>query len=243
MNSIEVKNLTHQYRQAKRPSVKKVSFEVSRGSFCAFLGPNGAGKSTTISILTTALAKTGGKVFVTGLDLDKEVTEIRARIGIIFQNPSLDKALTGEFNVRIHSSAYGIYPCAWSYAQMPGEYKTRLRELSEILRLDYQALFAKVENMSGGMRRKIEIIRALIHRPQILFLDEPTQGLDPLSRQEVWGYLQRVRQETGLTIFLTTHYLDEAAQADQIIVIKNGEIVLNTTPRSGGKVYLRASFV
>ena len=231
MSNITVHNLTHRYEQAKILSVKDVSFTVAAGSFCTFLGPNGAGKSTTISILTTALAKSAGEVEIAGLNLDHEAAQIRQRIGIIFQNPSLDLDLTGEFNIRIHSSIYGVYPCAWRYQSMPREYKARLRELCAILQLEHQTLFQKVRSMSGGMRRKVEIMRALIHNPEILFLDEPTQGLDPVSRREVWNYLQRVRAETGLTIFLTTHYLEEAEGADQIIVIKRGQIALNTTPR------------
>ena len=231
MSNITVRNLTHRYARAATASVKDISFTVPAGSFCTFLGPNGAGKSTTISVLTTALAKTRGKIEIAGLNLDTQAEEIRSRIGIIFQNPSLDLDLSGEFNIRIHSSIYGLYPCAWSYARMPREYKEKLRDLCAILQLEHKVLFAKVRSMSGGMRRKVEIMRALIHNPEILFLDEPTQGLDPVSRQEVWYYLQRVRKETGLTIFLTTHYLDEAEGADQIIVIKNGEIALNTTPK------------
>ena len=226
-----VRNLTHRYQNTSRPSVQNVNFEVPAGSFTTFLGPNGAGKSTTISILTTALVKSAGQVEIAGLNLDTDAARIRERIGIIFQNPSLDLDLTGEFNIRIHSSIYKLYPCAWRYQSMPPEYKTRLRELCAILQLEHKTLFQKVRSMSGGMRRKVEIMRALIHNPQILFLDEPTQGLDPVSRREVWNYLQRVRQETGLTIFLTTHYLEEAEGADRIIVIKQGQIALNTTPR------------
>ncbi|MCX7747066.1 MAG: ATP-binding cassette domain-containing protein [Clostridia bacterium] len=228
-NVIEVDNLMKQYRKAKEAAVKGISFNVREGEFFAFLGPNGAGKSTTISILTTILSITNGTVSITGYDMAREAKKIRSNIGIIFQNPSLDLELTAEENIRMHVSIYGKYGFRPFYRMMPNAYKQRIEKLSEIVGLN-ENLFKKLKTFSGGMKRKLEIIRGLMHNPKILFLDEPTQGLDAASRHSLWEYLHKIRSEENITIFLTTHYLEEAEDADRICIINRGKIVMMGTP-------------
>jgi ABC-2 type transport system ATP-binding protein len=231
VNIIEVKNLTHRYKNASYNSVDTISFGIEKNNFFTFLGPNGAGKSTVIQILTTALIPTSGTVIIDGCDVVKNPREIQKKIGVITQQHSLDNGLTGEENIRVHVANYGLYPFVFNYKKMPNSYKKKLLELSDILELDFDALFRTTARLSGGMARKVEIIKSLIHEPAILFLDEPTQGLDPLSRQEVWAYLNKLRLEKNITMFLTTHYLDEAEQTDRIMIINNGTIVKDTTPK------------
>lgn len=226
---IQVNQLVKQYRKAKEPAVKGISFEVQQGEFFAFLGPNGAGKTTTISMLTTTLSKTSGTVKIAGYDLEREAKKVRSQIGILFQNPSLDLELTAEENIRLHVSIYGIYGYRPLYRMMPKAYKQRIEELAEIVGIR-ENLFKKLKTFSGGMKRKLEIIRSLMHNPKILFLDEPTQGLDAVSRRSLWNYLQKVREEENITIFLTTHYLEEAEDADRVCMISNGKIAMLGTP-------------
>lgn len=226
---IRVENLVKQYKRAEKPSVDHITFQIHEGEFFAFLGPNGAGKTTTISILTTTLAKTSGRVTIAGYDLEREAKKIRAKIGVIFQNPSLDLELTAEENIRLHASTYGAYKFRPFYAMMSSAYKQRVEELSEVIGLK-EDLNKKLMTYSGGMKRKLEIIRSLIHCPRILFLDEPTQGLDAASRQSLWDYLNKVRIEENITIFLTTHYLEEAESADRICIMNKGKIEITGTP-------------
>lgn len=226
---IEVKNLVKRYRKAKTNAVDDISFSINPGIFFALLGPNGAGKTTTISILTTTLAKTSGTIKIAGHDLDKNPNRVRRNIGIIFQNPSLDLNLTAEENIRFHSFLYGLYPFVPTYSLMPPAYKNKVHQLAEILGIQNE-LFKKIKTFSGGMRRKLEIIRSLIHHPKVLFLDEPTSGLDPVSRKSLWEYLTDVRQKEKITVFLTTHYLEEAEDAKQICIIQNGKITAHGTP-------------
>ncbi|MCJ8012066.1 ABC transporter ATP-binding protein [Paenibacillus sp. KQZ6P-2] len=226
---IRVENLRKQYKQGARPAVDGVSFEVGKGEFFAFLGPNGAGKTTTISILTTTLSKTDGEVMIAGYDVEKEASKVRRNVGIIFQNPSLDLDLTAEENIRLHVSIYGVYAYRPFYSMMPAAYKQRIEELSQVVGI-HENLFKKVKGFSGGMRRKLEIMRSLMHNPQILFLDEPTQGLDASARQSLWTYLQKIRKEENMTIFLTTHYLEEAEEADRVCMITQGKVAILGTP-------------
>lgn len=226
---IEVNHLTKQYRRTNQPAVNDISFTVGQGEFFAFLGPNGAGKTTTISILTTTLSKTSGSVKIAGYDLEKESKKVRSNIGIIFQSPSLDLELSAEENIRLHVSIYGLYGYRPLYSLMPKAYKDRIQELAEMVGIK-ENLHKKLKTFSGGMRRKLEIIRSLMHKPKVLFLDEPTQGLDAASRQSLWRYLQQVREEENITIFLTTHYLEEAEDADRVCMINEGEIALLGTP-------------
>jgi ABC-2 type transport system ATP-binding protein len=226
---IHVDNLVKKYDKAKTPSVKEISFNVKEGEFFAFLGPNGAGKTTTISILTTTLSKTSGNVAIAGYDVDKEAKRVRENVGIIFQQPSLDPQLSAEENIRFHACLYGMYSYRPSFKMMPQEYRKRVMELSEIIGIQ-DALFKPIKKLSGGMQRKFEIIRSLIHTPKILFLDEPTQGLDAVSRRSLWDYINTVRRENGTTVFLTTHYIDEAEHVDRVCIINQGLIAFNGTP-------------
>ncbi|HEX3082790.1 MAG TPA: ABC transporter ATP-binding protein [Candidatus Saccharimonadia bacterium] len=226
---IHVENLVKRYAKAKKNAVDGVSFDVMPGELFAFLGPNGAGKTTTISILTTTLSKTAGDVTIAGFDLDKKSKAVRANVGIIFQNPSLDLDLTAEENIRLHASLYGEYAFRPAYRLMPKAYQQKVKDFAELVGLQ-DDLFKPMKTYSGGMKRKLEIVRSLMHQPKVLFLDEPTSGLDPVSRHDLWQYLQRVRQEHGTTVFLTTHYLDEAEGADRVCVINHGKIMSLGTP-------------
>jgi ABC-2 type transport system ATP-binding protein len=228
-NVIEVQNLVKRYKKADRNAVDGVSFDVGQGELFAFLGPNGAGKTTTISILTTTLAKTSGTVTINGHDLDRETKAVRSSIGIIFQNPTIDLHLSAEENIRLHVAIYGLYAYRPFYRLMPSEYRERVERLAAVVGLD-KDLFKPLRTYSGGMKRKLEIIRSLMHRPGILFLDEPTSGLDPISRQSLWNYLRDVRNEDGTTVFLTTHYLEEAEEADRVCVVDHGRIAMIGSP-------------
>ncbi len=226
---IQVEDLVKRYRKAERKAVDGVSFEVSPGSFFALLGPNGAGKTTTISILTTTLRPSSGRVLVAGQDVVRDPGAVRRQLGIIFQKPSLDMNLTAEENVRFHAVLYGLHPMRPVYWMMPADYRQQVERLAEILGLE-DAMHQPVKTFSGGMKRKLEIVRSLIHQPRVLFLDEPTTGLDPASRRSLWAYLKEVRQRGGTTVFLTTHYLEEAEDADRICVIHQGRVVSLGTP-------------
>ena len=226
---IQVEHLVKRYKKSASPAVDDITFDVEAGELFAFLGPNGAGKTTTISILTTILAKTSGTVRIDGHDLDREATAVRSRIGIIFQNPSVDLHLSGEENIRLHVALYGLYAYRPFYRTMPADYRARIEELAGVVGLGDE-VFKPLKTYSGGMKRKLEIIRSLMHRPGVLFLDEPTSGLDPVSRHSLWQYLRRVRAADGTTIFLTTHYLEEAEEADRVCVIDHGRIATIGTP-------------
>lgn len=225
---IVVKNLVKHYKKAEKNAVDGVSFDVEEGEFFAFLGPNGAGKTTTISILTTTLSKTSGEVKIAGFDIEKESSKVRRNVGIIFQNPSLDLNLTAEENIRFHAILYGLYPFRPIYSLMPESYKKRLNELAEVL--DLKDMNKPVKSFSGGMKRKLEIIRSLMHKPKVLFLDEPTVGLDPEARKNLWIYLKKIIGEEKTTVFLTTHYLEEAEVADKICIINHGKIIKEGSP-------------
>jgi len=226
---IKVQDLVKRYKKAERNAVDGISFSVNQGEFFAFLGPNGAGKTTTISILTTTLSKTSGAVEIAGLDLERDASRVRSLVAVIFQKPSLDSNLTAEENIRLHAILYGLYPFRPAFSLMPEGYRRRVLELAEILGIEDQ-VFRPVKTFSGGMKRKMEIIRSLMHRPKVLFLDEPTEGLDPMSRRSLWEYLQKVRGEQETTFFLTTHYLEEAEQADRVCIIKEGQVIALGTP-------------
>ena len=226
---IRVEDLVKRYKKADRNAVDGITFEVRAGEFFALLGPNGAGKTTTISILTTTLAPTSGRALIDGRDIVAEASAVRKIFGIIFQRPSLDMNLTAEENVRFHAILYGLYPYAPSFALMPRAYREQVRELASLLQIS-EDIHKPIRTFSGGMRRKLEIVRSLIHHPKVLFLDEPTAGLDVPSRRTLWEYLTTIRRESGTTIFLTTHYLEEAEEADHICIIDQGRIVSFGTP-------------
>jgi ABC-2 type transport system ATP-binding protein len=227
--AIRVEGLVKRYRKAERNAVDGISFEVAAGEFFALLGPNGAGKTTTLSILTTTLAPTAGRALIDGLDVVAAAAAVRQRVGIIFQRPSLDKNLTGEENVRFHAILYGLYPYAPGYRLMAPGYRRQVEDWAELLGLG-RDIFRPVRTYSGGMLRKLEIVRSLVHRPRVLFLDEPTTGLDAPSRRALWSYLGDVRSAQGTTIVLTSHYLEEAEQADRICVIDSGRIIATGSP-------------
>jgi ABC-2 type transport system ATP-binding protein len=226
---IRVDDLVKRYKTAETNAVDGVSFAVQPGELFALLGPNGAGKTTTISVLTTTLTPTSGTVRIAGHDIVSDSAAVRRQIGIIFQKPSLDQNLSAEENVRFHAVLYGLYPFRPTFSSMPKAYRERVRELAAILGIENE-MFAKIKTFSGGMKRKLEIVRGLIHQPSVLFLDEPTTGLDPASRRSLWEYLTEVRGTFGTTIFLTTHYLEEAEQADTICVVNRGKVVALGTP-------------
>jgi ABC-2 type transport system ATP-binding protein len=217
---IRAKNLTKKFGELT--AVDDVSFEVKKGEIFAFLGPNGAGKTTTIKMLTTLLKPTGGAVDLDGLDPAVDPNGARRRFGIVFQDPSLDADLTAYENMEIHGVLYGV-PRAERI-----ERTERLLKLFELWdrRGDY------VKKFSGGMKRRLEIARGLLHTPKILFLDEPTLGLDPQSRNLLWTHVQKLNETDGVTVFLTTHYMDEAERvAERIAIIDHGRIVASGTPQ------------
>ncbi len=218
MNIIEVEELSRNFGQLV--AVDKVSFQVAEGEIFGFLGPNGAGKTTTINILCTLLAPTGGKAMVNGYDVVRQRSEVRRSIGLVFQEPTLDEYLTAEQNLRFHAYAYKI----------PGEMREkRISELLELVELSDRRK-SKVRTFSGGMKRRLEIARGLLHSPRVLFLDEPTLGLDPQTRRHIWDHILALRKQNNLTIFLTTHYMDEAENSDRITIIDRGHIVALDTP-------------
>ncbi|MBI2324990.1 MAG: ATP-binding cassette domain-containing protein [Chloroflexi bacterium] len=227
--AIVVEGLVKRYRGADRNAVDGVSFTVDRGAFFTLLGPNGAGKTTTLNILTTILAPTAGTACVAGHDVRAAQNDVRRRIGIIFQTPSLDQNLTAEENIRLHAVLYGVVPYRPTYRSMPKEYRDRVTELAGMLGIATD-IFKQVRTFSGGMKRKLEILRSLMHKPAVLFLDEPTAGLDVMSRRTLWQYLREVRERSGTTLLLTTHYLEEAEDADAVCIIDQGRIVAQGSP-------------
>ena len=218
MKVIEVKNLTKKYRE--HTAVDGISFDVEEGEMFAFLGENGAGKSTTINMLTTILSKTDGTAFICGHELGKADDEIRKVNGIVFQNSVLDKKLSVKDNLLTRGSYYGL---------SKKKVLERLEPFSE--RFEMKDIWdRKYEKLSGGQRRRVDIMRALINNPKILFLDEPTTGLDPKSRKLVWDYINYLRKEHKMTIFLTTHYMEETRDADHVVILDKGKIVTSGTP-------------
>ncbi len=217
-NAISVRELKKSYKEHE--AVKGISFDVNEGEFFAFLGENGAGKSTTINMLCTILSKTSGDVRIFDHELGREDDSIRKLIGIVFQNSVLDNKLTVKENLLTRGAYYGL-----NKKQVLERMEPFMEsfELNEIWNRRY-------ERLSGGQRRRVDIMRALIHDPKILFLDEPTTGLDPKSRMLVWEHIRRLKNEKNLTIFLTTHYMEETADADNVVILDKGRIIANGTP-------------
>ena len=201
-------------------AVQNLSFQVKKGELFAFLGVNGAGKSTTISILCGQLAKDAGTVFVCGEDVEKGMEKICRKLGVVFQNSVLDKALTVRDNLQSRAALYGI---------TGKEFKKRLAELASLL--DFENLLNRtVGKLSGGQHRRIDIARAILHKPELLILDEPTTGLDPQTRKLLWDVVRNLRRTDGVTVLLTTHYMEEAADADYVVIIDSGKISAEGTP-------------
>ncbi len=224
MNVIEVRDLTKRYSRSTANALDGVSFDVAAGELFCLLGPNGAGKTTALSILTTTLQPTSGSASIAGFDVVDQQSFVRRHIGIVFQGPSLDVNLTAEENIRMHAVLYGLYPWRPSARFMPRGYRHQVEQLAGTLGAE-SSLGRPVRTLSGGTRRKLEIVRALMHHPQVLFLDEPTSGLDPESRHRLWAYLAGARHEHGLTVFFTTHYLGEAEEAGRLCVLADGGVL------------------
>lgn len=217
---IEVNGLKKSFGEVL--AVDGLDFSVERKTLFAFLGINGAGKSTTIQILSTVLPKDAGTVSVNGFSLEKEAQEIRKSIGMVFQHSVLDTLLSVKENLKIRASFYGLRGKEWD---------RRLDELTETFDLK-EILKRPFGKLSGGQKRRVDIARGLIHKPSILFLDEPTTGLDPQTRINVWEIVNRLREENGMTVFLTTHYMEEADKADKVVIIDKGKKVAEGTPTS-----------
>ena len=215
---IEVRNLKKSFKDVK--AVDDVSFEVREGELFAFLGINGAGKSTTINILCGIIDKDGGEILVDGVDVARDPQAVKGKIGVVFQNGVLDKELTVADNLKYKAALYGLTGKA---------YEERKKELSEILELE-DLMKRPLGKLSGGQKRRIDVARALLHRPKILILDEPTTGLDPKTRKSVWSCIEKLRKETGLTVFLTTHYMEEAVDADYVVILDRGKVAAHGTP-------------
>ena len=217
-NIMEISHLHKSFGAVK--AVQDLNFCVKKGELFAFLGVNGAGKSTTINIMCGELRKDSGSVLIGGADLDKEPDSIRRKLGVVFQSSVLDKNLSVRDNLRSRAALYGIHGKA---------FEKRLAELTELL--DFSDLLKRpLGKLSGGQRRRIDIARALLHQPEILILDEPTTGLDPQTRTNLWQVIGRLRREQGMTVFLTTHYMEEAADADYVVIIDHGRIATEGTP-------------
>lgn len=215
---IEIDNLKKSFKEVK--AVDGVSFSVREGELFAFLGVNGAGKSTTINIISGILAKDEGAVKICGYNVETDADKIKNEIGIVFQNSVLDKKMSVYDNLKSRAGLYGIFG---------KEFKTRLGEICELLDLK-DLLKRPINKLSGGQKRRIDIARALFHNPKLLILDEPTTGLDPKTRITVWKVVEKLRKERGLTVFLTTHYMEEAANADFVVILDNGKKVAEGTP-------------
>ena len=217
-NIIEIKNISKTFKEVK--AVSNLSFCVKEGELFAFLGQNGAWKSTTINMICGELSKDSGEIVIDGLEFESNLETIKRKIGVVFQNSLLDSPLTVYDNLESKAALYGI---------VGNEFKKRLNELSELL--DFGDLLKRrVGHLSGGQRRKIDIARALLHHPQILILDEPTTGLDPQTRKTIWNVVSKLREEENMTVFLTTHYMEEAAEADYVVILDSGMISAKGTP-------------
>jgi len=231
MNVIEVRNLCKKYNE--HLAVKGIDFDVKEGELFAFLGENGAGKSTTINILCTILEKTSGEVKICSHLLGKEDDAIRKDIGIVFQNSVLDDKLSVKENFFTRGSYYGL---------TKKEIEERLKTFYERFELE-EIMKRKYEKLSGGQRRRVDIVRALLNNPKILFLDEPTTGLDPKSRRIVWDYIDYLRKEKGMTIFLTTHYMEETRDANHVVILDKGEVIARGTPAELKRSYASSKFL
>lgn len=233
-NIIEIKNLSKQFNKVL--AVNHIDFTVKQGELFAFLGTNGAGKSTTISMICTLLPKSSGSIIVDGFDTDKDAAKVRSRLGVVFQNNVLDDLLTVADNLNIRARFQGLHGA---------ELNKRMNELRDVFQLSdiWKRPFGK---LSGGQKRKCEIARAILGSPEILILDEPTTGLDPQTRIAIWKLIRNMQTLQGMTVFLTTHYMEEAAAADNVVILEKGEVCAEGTPdslkRQYGKDTLKLKF-
>ena len=218
MDIVLVTDLVKKYKEVE--AVKGVSFDVRKGEIFGFLGPNGAGKSTTIKMLATLVQPTSGRAVLNGFDVSKDPDRVRRSIGLVFQDPSLDNHLTAEENLTFHAMLYDVGGAILA---------SRMKEVLSMVELEDRRK-AIVGTFSGGMKRRLEIARGLLHHPAVLFLDEPTVGLDPQTRNRIWQYIRDLRDREGITIFMTTHYMDEAENCDRIAIIDYGKIVALEAP-------------
>ncbi len=218
--AVSVRGLVKRYDAVE--AVRGVDFDVAPGEVFGFLGPNGAGKSTTINVLCTLIRPTAGTALVAGYDVARQRDQVRRNIGLVFQDTTLDSYLTAEQNLRFHAELYGV-----PRASLPD----RMRQVLEMVGL-WERRRSVVMTFSGGMKRRLEIARGLMHSPRVLFLDEPTVGLDPQTRSSIWGYIQELKRAEDITIFLTTHYMDEAEYCDRIAIMDAGQIVVIDTPEA-----------
>ncbi len=225
MSIIEIKNLRKSFGSIK--AVNDISFTVEEGNLFAFLGVNGAGKSTTINIICGDYEKDNGTVIVDGVNIDNQPNLIKPKLGVVYQDSVLDKQLSVKDNLEYKASLYGI---------KGKEFKHRLQEIDKLLDIE-KLLNRPLGKLSGGQRRRVDIARAILHSPKILILDEPTTGLDPQTRSKVWDALNLLRKKDNVTIFLTTHYMEEAADADNVVILDNGKIVAQGTPFQLKKKY------
>jgi ABC-2 type transport system ATP-binding protein len=216
--AVSVMGLVKRYGDLE--AVRGIDFEVTAGEIFGFLGPNGAGKSTTINMLCTLVRPSGGSATVAGHDVVSERDDVRRNIGLVFQDTTLDGYLTAEQNLRLHAELYGVP------RELVGE---RMRQVTEMVGL-WDRRGSLVNTFSGGMKRRLEIARGLLHSPRVLFLDEPTVGLDPQTRSSIWRYIRELKAREDITIFLTTHYMDEAEYCDRIAIMDHGRIIVLDTP-------------
>jgi ABC-2 type transport system ATP-binding protein len=218
--AVEVRGLAKSYDDVE--AVRGIDFEVAAGEVFGFLGPNGAGKSTTINMLCTLAKPTGGSASVAGHDIVRERDAVRRNIGLVFQDTTLDSYLSAEQNLRLHAELYGV----------PRELvRPRMHQVLDMVGL-WERRSSRVRTFSGGMKRRLEIARGLLHSPRVLFLDEPTIGLDPQTRRSIWGYIRDLKAREDITIFMTTHYMDEAEFCDRIAIMDHGRIVVIDTPEA-----------
>lgn len=215
---IEIENLTKSFGEVK--AVNGISLKVKKGELFAFLGVNGAGKSTTIDIMCGLLARDGGKVVIDGVDIDDDMKAVSSKIGVVFQNSVLDGVLTVRENLTYRAALYGIYGT---------QAKKKIAALAEELEFT-DFLDRRLSRLSGGQRRRADVARALINDPSVLILDEPTTGLDPQTRKTMWKVIGQMRQRNDMTVFLTTHYMEEAADADYVVILDSGKVVAKGTP-------------
>jgi ABC-2 type transport system ATP-binding protein len=217
-SAVTVRDMSYRYRE--REAIRRLSFDVSQGEIFVMLGPNGSGKTTLFRVLSTLIPPQEGNIQILGFDLRTQVDQIRPQLGVVFQAPSIDKKLTVAENLRHHGHLYGL-----SGAGL----RIRIEEALSRLSLADRAK-ELVEKLSGGLRRRVELAKAMLHQPRLLILDEPSTGLDPGARSDLWRYLEQVRSEMGVTVLLTTHLLEEAARADRIAILHQGELVALDTP-------------